>query len=98
VQSTRRTFAADSSVYDEAKWVELVWDFVENPTDYAALLTLFGVNSVLYANVTVYVRNELFAFARYNGIAVRPQPGVDMEWSQFFVRNLKILVKDLAAL
>ena len=98
VQSTRRTAGADGSVYDEAKFVILEYNFIEDPTAYSALLTLFGVNAVLYANVTVYLRNEVFTFARYNGIAVRPQPGADMDWDRFFPRNLRLLVKDLAAL
>jgi hypothetical protein len=98
VQSTRRTFGADSTVLDEAKFVILEYDFIEDPTAYVALLTLFGVNSALYANVTIYVRNEVFAFARYNGVAMRPQPGVDLEWDRQFIRNLRLTVRDLAAL
>lgn len=98
VQSTRRTFGADSTVLDEAKFVVLEWDFIETASDYASLLTLFGVNSALYANVTVYVKTELYAFARFNGVAVRPQPGVDVEQERFFIRNLRLTVRDLAAL
>jgi hypothetical protein len=44
------------------------------------------------------VRNEVFAFARYNGVAMRPQPGVDLEWDRQFIRNLRLTVRDLAAL
>lgn len=95
VQSTRRTFAADDSVYDEGKFIELEFDFSEDPTTYVALLTLFGVNVSLTAAVTVYIPDERLASIRYNGTAVRPQPGRDMVRRNYFPRDITILVKNL---
>jgi hypothetical protein len=97
IQTTRRSYAASGDVYDEAKFIIFEFDFSEDATTYVALLTLFGVNVSLNANVTVYLRDERFAVARYNGIAVRPQPGADVRWTNYFPRNIEILVKDLAA-
>jgi hypothetical protein len=97
IQSTRRTFGADGSVLDEAKFVELEFDLIPNATIYVALLTLFGVQNSLTNDVTVYIPDERRTFTRYNGTAVRPSPGRDMRQSRFFLRGITILVKDLAA-
>lgn len=96
IQTTRRSFAADGSVYDEAKFIELEFNLVQGPTLYVALLTLFGVNNNLTNLVTVLIPDERLAFIRYNGTAVRPSPGKDMRQTRFFPRNIVILVKDLA--
>lgn len=97
VQTTRRTFAADGSVYDEGRFIELEFDFSEDPTTYAALLTLFGVVNSLFADVTIYAPDERLAYVRYNGTAVRPQPARDMVRRAYFPRDITILVKDIFA-
>lgn len=98
IKPTRRTYAADSSVYDEARYVELEFSNVGNVTNYQALLTQFGLSaSVLDAAVTVYVRDETFAWVRMNGRAVRPEIGREVQWRRYFPRNVTILVKDLEA-
>lgn len=96
IQTTRRSFAADGSVYDEAKFIELEFNLVQGPTLYVALLTLFGVNNNLTCLVTVLIPDERLAFVRHNGTAVRPSPGRDMRQTRFFPRNIVILVKDLS--
>lgn len=97
IESSRRTFGADGSVYDEGKFIELEFDVIPNGTLYVALLTLFGVNNNLFADVTVLIPDERRTFIRYNGTAVRPSPGRDMRQSRFFLRGITILVKDLFA-
>ncbi len=98
VQATRRTNAASGDVYDEAKYVELVWTVVETPTELDTILDYFGMGGVPIlhqADVTVYVRNELYIFTRYNGVAVFPQLGRDLRWKNYFPRNLTMLIKNL---
>ena len=97
IQATRRTVGADGSVYDEGRFIELEFSLVQGPTMYVALLTQFGVQNLLFAPVTVYIPDERLTFIRYNGTAVRPQPGRDMRRARFFPRNITILVKDLFA-
>lgn len=97
IESTRRTFGADGSTYDEGRFIELEFDLVQGATMYVALLTLFGVNNSLTCPVTVYVPDERLSFTRMNGTAVRPMPGREMRQSRFFPRNITILVKDLFA-
>jgi hypothetical protein len=95
IQYTRRTYAADDSVYEEGPFVELEWDYIESPTAYVTLLTQFSLHDSLTNIVTVYVRNDQFTFVRMNGKAVRPEMGRELRWDKFFPRNLTILVKNL---
>lgn len=97
VESTRRVYAADGSTYDEARYIEMIFDFSEDPTTYVALLTLFGVNVSTTANVTIYAPDERLTYTRFNGIAHRPMPGKDMRRSRYFPRNIVLLVTNLAA-
>jgi len=97
IKATRRTYAADGSVFDEGCYVELEFGMVPSVSDYQTLLTQFGVQSALTNEVTVYVRDETFAWVRMNGTAVRPEPGRDVRWRDYFPRDIVILIKDLAA-
>lgn len=91
----RTTYAASGGVYPEAPYIELVWAILPTPTLYAALLTQFGLSaSTAFANVTVYIPNAAYSYARYNGVAVRPATSR----RGFFIREIAIVVKDLAAL
>lgn len=97
IKVARRTYGGDGTVYDEASYVELEWDVIETVADYQALLTTFGVNTALTNEVTVYVRDETFAFVRMNGIAVRPEIGREVRYRQYFPRDITILIKALVA-
>lgn len=92
VKPTRRTHAADSSVHDEALYIELAWSTLGTPTIYATLLTQFGLASVASAPVTVYVPNQRYVFTRYNGTAILPEGG---DRRSYFIRDVVIVVKDL---
>jgi len=96
IKASQRTYAASGAVYDQGLYVELEWDLLGKVATYTTVLTVFGLHNVLFANVTVYVRNRIFSYVRMNGVAVRPQPGPEVDWN-IFPRNIKILVKDLVA-
>jgi hypothetical protein len=98
VMWTRRTYAAGGGVYDESPYVELVFDMLLTPAAYVAMLTLAGVNSALTAAVTVYVPNQYGTFARYDGVAVQPFNGADLRRRDYFIHDVKLLVKNLVAL
>ena len=98
MQPSRRTYAVSGAVAEEAPFIELEWSMVETPTQYIAILTYFGLQGLppTYTNdVTIYLRNDLFSYQRYNGTAVRPEIGRDAKWSDYFPRDVKILVKNL---
>jgi hypothetical protein len=44
--------------------------------------------------VTIYTRDDLYAYKRYNGIAHRPAPS----WESYFPRNVVILIRNLEIL
>lgn len=98
IQPSRRTYAVSGAIAEEAHFVELLWTMVESPTQYIAILTYFGVNGLppgFTNDVTVYIRNDLFTYTRYNGTAVRPEIGRDVKWQDYFPRDVVILVKNL---
>ena len=96
IKPTRRTFGGDGTPYDEGKYVELLYSMAATVTEYQAILTAFGIKSAGSNEVTVYVRDETFAWTRQNGLAIRPEPGADVRWSNYFPRDVVILVRDLA--
>lgn len=97
IKATRRVFLPDGTVRDDGLYVELLWSVMDDATDYQALLDQFGVNTARSNEVTVMVRDDTFAWVRMNGTAVRPQPGGEVRWSDFFPRSITILIKDLTA-
>lgn len=97
VQVTRRTHAGDGSVQDDGKYVVLEFTALSGTSEYQSLLSTFGVNSSTTNEVTVYMRDETFAWVRMNGTAVRPVPGDDVAWKNYFPRDVRILIRDLEA-
>lgn len=97
LQYARRTYGGSGAVYDEGPFVELQWDVLEDATEYQAIVdTIFGVSRPLTNAITIYLRNQYYAWVRMNGIAVSPENVRDLHWRQFFPRDLTIIVKGLA--
>lgn len=94
VQATRRTYVG-AGVYEEGLYVELQWDVLQTGVMYQDILTLFGVNTELTNQITLYARNEVFAWRRYNGLAIRPEVGRDVTWDRFRPRRILLLIRDL---
>lgn len=97
-KATERSYGLNGAVYEQAPYIELVWSALDSPTEYASILSQFGLTSVLYANVTVYIPNGAYAYARYNAVAVKPKIGEDGARENFFLRGFTILLKNLVAL
>lgn len=95
IQATRRVQSANGGVLDQGKYIDLVWDVLPLSV-YQALLTTFGVRDALTNEVTVYVPDETGTYVRMNGLAVRPEAGRDVRRRDYFIRDLVILVRDLA--
>ncbi len=96
IRCARRTHCADGTVLDEGRYVELEFSVLADVTEYQSVLSQFGVQSATTNEVTIYCRDETFAWVRMNGTAVRPEPGRDARW-QYFPRNVVLLVRDLEA-
>jgi hypothetical protein len=94
IQHTRVTRAADGSIVKEGPYVELPFSEL-SASQYATLLTTFGLASADNANVTVYVRDvDMATWVRKNGIAQRPLPGDRARWNVRPI-SVTILVTDL---
>lgn len=97
VKYVRRALSASGVVLDQNLYVELEWAVLHDVTEYVALLTQFGLDEATTSPVTVLVRDEFYTFNRYNGLAVRPQPGQDRNWA-YFVKDVVIVIKNLELL
>ena len=95
VKYTRTQYAADGTPILDGAFVNLVWDIMASKTQYQNLLSTFGLSTATSNDVTVYVRNNNFDYVRYNGRAIKPQPGDGVEWQMGFPRSMTILVRNL---
>ena len=99
VQVLQRNVAASGKVKDIGLWIPLQWEFIDTPTLYGTLLGLFGLSAtVTEHDVTIWCPNRFFTFTRYNGLAVLPLRGEDVNRANFFIRDATIIVKNLVAL
>lgn len=93
LQYTQISHAADGAVSKQGPFVVLIWTALSE-TDYDSIMSDFGLAAADYNDVTVYVRDENFDYARKNGRAIKPFPGEGVDW-RYFPRNLQILVRNL---
>lgn len=97
LEYTRSSFAASGAVVREAPFIRLLFDVLADDTEFNSLLALFGLDSATSAAVTVYIPGPLRTFARYNGTAIRPATGDGMRHSEYFLRDVVLLIRDLVA-
>lgn len=95
VKITRRSHSDNGKLLDEALFTEMEYSALGSAADYQDVLTGWGVLSAIENEVTIMARDAAMRWKRYNGTVVRPEMGKDVQWSSFFVRNVKILIKDL---
>jgi hypothetical protein len=94
VMPVERTYS-DGGARDEGLYAKPTWDMFSTDEEFAAVLAQFGLDAADEVKVTYYGRNEVFSWARYNGVAVVPRVGQDGDRSQFFLRGYSILIKQL---
>ena len=90
VRATRRDFMGNGSYIDQGLYVELSWSLLPKSA-YLGILTLCQLDVFGQRSVTVYCRNDLYDYHRYNGQAIRPQP----TWRNSFARDVVLLIRDL---
>lgn len=96
---TERKFSLTGKVYDEGEFMELYWDYFEYETEYTNMLLQFGLSgSNRSNNVTIYGRDSLFTFRRFNGVAQRPEGIQDVKRSNFFIRDVVLRITHLIEL
>ena len=97
IQYTRQGVSANGTVSNQGPYVIMVWSNLDSKTTYQSILSDFGLSSATSNDVTVYVRDENYDYARMNGTAIKPLPGNGIDWRMPFPRNLEILVRNLTA-
>jgi hypothetical protein len=95
---TERKYALTGAVYDEGEYMELYWDHFEWETEYTTMLLQFTLTVNKSANVTIYGRDSLFTFRRFNGVAQRPEGIQDVKRSNFFIRDVVMRITHLVQL
>lgn len=96
LEYSRTNYAASGAVTREAPFVRLIWDVLQDQTEYEDLLEQFGLDSLVSANVTITLPGPLFSDVRYSGRAVRPVAGETVNRESYFIRDVVIVIKDLA--
>lgn len=94
VRVTRRVHSVSGGVKDEFLYCELLFSALESVAEYESVLTQFGVLAAMTNEVTVMVRDEALRWATYNGTAVQPMQGADVNW-RYFPLDIVMLVRDL---
>lgn len=92
VQPVLRSDALSGAVHEQGLFIALQWSAIFTAAEYQALLTQFGLGTALSANVTVYVPNFQYIYTRYNGVAVRPEQGVDVRRTDYYIRDVTIRI------
>ena len=95
VQAARRTYAASGAVVEEGNYIILQWNLISSVAVWNQLLNQFGLGSALSAEVTVRVPNHQFGYTRWNGLAIRPQIGVDVQRTNFYIRNVRMVIRNM---
>lgn len=96
LEPVERKYGLTGAVYDEGYVMQLYWDVIETENQYVTLITQFGLGgSTLFAPVTVYGRNDVFTFTRFNGVAQRPEGTRDVKRSGFFIRDVIMRITHL---
>jgi hypothetical protein len=96
IQYTRRTHAADGTVYEEGPYV--VWEFTAlTDAQYATLLTAFGLSASATTNaVTIYtIDRTTNSWVRKNGTIMLPELGRDARRRDYFMRDVEFTIRAL---
>lgn len=94
VKATRRTLMGDGSILDQGLYVEWIYSVVESAAQLTTVLAPLGLDVAKTQEVTIWTRDDLYVFRRYNGVAQRPPAS----WENYFARNVVILICNLKLL
>lgn len=91
VKPLSRSFGLGGTVWDQAYFCELIFDFLESPAQVEDVYTLFGIFDSKESDITLYAPDDRYVYQRYNGKVTRPIPS----WNNFFPRSVIITARDL---
>ena len=91
VKATRRVPMGDGSILDQGLYVDWIYNVIEDATQLLTVLTPLGLHTAKFAKVTIYTRDDLYAYHLYNGTARRPIAS----WDNYFAREVVIRITNL---
>ena len=95
-----RRYAADGSAHDFGT-AYTIWQYnILSATQYAGLLTAFGLASAVSAPVTICILPDAgrTTWTNYNARIVRPAHGAQMRYRRGFWRDVEFVLRELEAL
>ena len=98
VAPVRRESGISGVIHNQGKFAIWRYSHLASVAEYVQVLTYLGLQNADSNDVTIYTRDERFAFTRYNAKAILPQPMVDMRWQEYFPRGIEIHFINLVAL
>lgn len=93
-----RNESASGQIHEIGGSVTLHYSTLEDEAMCLAVLTQYGLHNALTNQVTIYCRNGRMQWTRYNGVARLPKPNSEMKWSQYFARDIDVIINRLVAL
>jgi hypothetical protein len=97
VRPIQRNDSASGLIHEIGLYIVLQYSTL-NVTKYQSLLTQMGLSATVTANqVTIYVPNQIYTWARYNAIVRLPEQGVDVR-RNYFLKDVNFVFSRLSAL
>ena len=96
-QPVLRSEAVSGAIHEQGLFIELLFSAIFTDTEYQTLLAQLGLTNALKAEGTWYLPDHQYTWRRYNGVAVRPQMGVDVRRTDYYIRDVTIRIKNLVA-
>lgn len=95
IKITRRSHGHANKIKDDFLYTDLLFNILGGINGFRAVLDQLGLLDDIEVDITITLKNNSLEWGKYNAIAVRPQQGEDVEWSNFFPRNIVILIKEI---
>lgn len=98
VEYLRRVPSGNDKILDDGGHLWLYWNALRDAAMFQSLLSQGDVSVDLLAPVTVWARDEIWDWARFNGYIERPRLGESAGWVNFMPGGVGALIKELERL
>ena len=95
IEIAKRIYTVGDTIVDQLPYIVLEWNVIEDGTMYSGILDQFGLDTVNIRAITIMIPGVDYVAVRYNGRAILPEPGRDIQRNNYYLRNLSILIRDL---
>lgn len=88
----------DTGHKDRNKFCIPKWNIQPDEEAYQDILVQFNVLDNLFAEITFLTYDDMYNEVRCNGVAVQPEPGEDVKWTSFFLKEIGIYIHSIEEL